>query len=992
MNTVEPVNLKELSHTDYESLIKFRIRKILMICSNYDAFILEEDGQIDVQIYREYIELNLTSPPQFVWVTSASRAREVIVRDPGIDLVICMYNVGDRDVFTFASYLKTTGRDIPFVLLTHFSKEIYRRLSLQDTSAVDMTFSWHGNTDLIVAIIKLFEDQKNADVDILQIGVQAILLVEDSVRYYSTYLPELYRMVLLQSAEFLKETLNDQQKKARKRSRPKILLATNYTDAVGIYEKYKGNMLGIISDIGFVMHKNDPSENENLEAGLELTRIIRQDNPYMPILLQSSQESMKEKAKELGCGFILKYSMTLLMELSEYISEEFVFGDFIFRDLHTGEILGRAKDLKSMQVLLNEIPQEVFTYHASRNRFSKWLFSRGLFSLGRDFRKLEIGNFDSFQKMREYMIKRFDDYRMLSGQGVLARFSVENYNKYIWFAKMGDGSIGGKARGLAFVNSLLQKYNMLTKYPGIKVMIPRSIVVATDYFDQFIKENGLQYVINSDISDSELLSEFVSSRLPEELNRKLRTYLNTITKPLAVRSSSKLEDSHFQPFAGIYSTYMIPVTENKDQMLRLLEKAIKSVYASVFFAASRSYIHTTANLLGEEKMAVLIQNICGSEDRGYFFPTLSGVARSINHYPISGEKPEDGVVDMAFGLGKLIVDGGKGLRFCPKYPTKILQLSTSQLALRDTQDIMYALNLEPDKFKTSIDDGINLQRFTIQEASGFRNMRFAASSWDMYNDRIVHNTFDERSRKIITFANILQFGKYPVAEIISTLLEICSNELNCPVEIEFAANLDTPPQYDAIFNLLQVRPITNFEDKKEKIDINSLDLDNALILSDKALGPGSIEGIEDIIYVKSETFDKSRTEDIAKEINALNAKLKAEKRTYMLIGPGRWGSSDPWLGVPILWNDISEARVIVETALKDFQIEPSQGTHFFQNITSLGVGYITVNEFSGDGYFKEGILNGKEAIYESGFVRHVRLDKEALVYIDGNDRKGVVII
>ena len=472
----------------------------------------------------------------------------------------------------------------------------------------------------------------------------------------------------------------------------------------------------------------------------------------------------------------------------------------------------------------------------------------------------------------------------------------------------------------------------------------------------------------------------------------MRTYLNTITKPLAVRSSSKLEDSHFQPFAGIYSTYMIPVTENKDQMLRLLEKAIKSVYASVFFAASRSYIHTTANLLGEEKMAVLIQNICGSEDRGYFFPTLSGVARSINHYPISGEKPEDGVVDMAFGLGKLIVDGSKGLRFCPKYPTKILQLSTPQLALRDTQDIMYALNLEPDKFKTSIDDGINLQRFTIQEASGFRNMRFAASSWDMYNDRIVHNTFDERSRKIITFANILQFGKYPVAEIISTLLEICSNELNCPVEIEFAANLDTPPQYDAIFNLLQVRPITNFEDKKERIDINSLDLGNALILSDKALGPGSIEGIEDIIYVKSETFDKSRTEDIAKEINALNAKLKAEKRTYMLIGPGRWGSSDPWLGVPILWNDISEARVIVETALKDFQIEPSQGTHFFQNITSLGVGYITVNEFSGDGYFKEGILNGKEAIYESGFVRHVRLDKEALVYIDGNDRKGVVII
>lgn len=984
--------LTQIKRPDYNNLMEKRIRSILMICTNYDKYSLEEDGQIEFQIYREYVDLNISNPPKFTWVDTTANAEKLLTKAHTFDLVICMYNTADEGIFKLSRSLKENEINVPVILLTNFSKEVFKRIDKEDKSCVDYIFSWNGNADLILAIIKLIEDNMNAEKDIFGSGVQCILLVEDSIRYYSTYLPAIYKLVLQQSAEFLKEALNEQQQKFRKRARPKILLATNYTDAVGIYEKYKGNMLGIISDIGFVMHKNDPSENENLEAGLELTKIIRQDNPYMPVLLQSSQESMKEKAKELGCGFILKYSMTLLMELSEYISEEFVFGDFIFRDLHTGEILGRAKDLKSMQVLLNEIPQEVFTYHASRNRFSKWLFSRGLFSLGRDFRKLEIGNFDSFQKMREYMIKRFDDYRMLSGQGVLARFSVENYNKYIWFAKMGDGSIGGKARGLAFVNSLLQKYNMLTKYPGIKVMIPRSIVVATDYFDQFIKENGLQYVINSDISDSELLSEFVSSRLPEELNRKLRTYLNTITKPLAVRSSSKLEDSHFQPFAGIYSTYMIPVTENKDQMLRLLEKAIKSVYASVFFAASRSYIHTTANLLGEEKMAVLIQNICGSEDRGYFFPTLSGVARSINHYPISGEKPEDGVVDMAFGLGKLIVDGGKGLRFCPKYPTKILQLSTPQLALRDTQDIMYALNLEPDKFKTSIDDGINLQRFTIQEASGFRNMRFAASSWDMYNDRIVHNTFDERSRKIITFANILQFGKYPVAEIISALLEICSNELNCPVEIEFAANLDTPPQYDAIFNLLQVRPITNFEDKKERIDINSLDLGNALILSDKALGPGSIEGIEDIIYVKSETFDKSRTEDIAKEINALNAKLKAEKRTYMLIGPGRWGSSDPWLGVPILWNDISEARVIVETALKDFQIEPSQGTHFFQNITSLGVGYITVNEFSGDGYFKEGILNGKEAIYESGFVRHVRLDKEALVYIDGNDRKGVVII
>ena len=992
MEQADTGQITPLKRPDYNNLMEKRIRNILMICTNYDKYSLEEDGQIEFQIYREYVDLNISNPPGFTWVDNTATAEKLLSAEHSFDLVICMYNTADEGIFNLSRSLKENGIYVPVILLTNFSKEVFKRIEKEDRNCVDYIFSWNGNADLILAIIKLIEDNMNAERDIFGSGVQCIMLVEDSVRYYSTYLPAIYKLVLQQSAEFLKEALNEQQQKVRKRARPKILLATNYADAVALYEKYKRNMLGIISDIGFVMHKNDPSESENLEAGLELTKIIRKDNPYMPILLQSSQESMKEKAMELECGFILKYSLTLLMELSEYISESFVFGDFIFRDLHTGEILGRAKDLKSMQVLLNEIPQEVFMYHASRNRFSKWLFSRGLFSLGRDFRNLEIGNFSSFEKMREYMIKRFDDYRMLSGQGVLARFDATNYNKYIWFAKVGDGSIGGKARGLAFVNNILQKYNMLTRYPGIKVMIPRSIVVSTDYFDRFIKENGLQYVINSDISDSELLSEFVSSRLPEELSHKLRVYLNTITKPLAVRSSSKLEDSNFQPFAGIYSTYMIPVTENKDQMLRLLEKAIKSVYASVFFSASRSYIHTTANLLGEEKMAVLIQNICGSEDQGYFFPTISGVARSINHYPISGEAPDDGVVDMALGLGKLIVDGGKGLRFCPKYPNKILQLSTPQLALRDTQDVMYALNLEPEKFKTSIDDGINIKRFTIQEASKFRNLKYVASSWDMHNDRIVHNTFDQRSRKIITFANILQFGKYPVAEIISTLLDICSKELNCPVEIEFAVNLDTPKEYDAIFNLLQVRPITKFEEKNEKIDLSSLDLNKALIFSDKALGPGNIDGIKDIIYLKSRTFDKSMTEEIAKEIDRLNAELKSENRTYMLIGPGRWGSSDPWLGVPILWNNISEARVIVETALENFRIEPSQGTHFFQNITSLGVGYITVNEFSGDGYFKEEILNEKEALYESLYVRHVRLDKNAVVYIDGNDRKGVVII
>ncbi len=961
-----------------------------MICSSYDAYTLEEDGQIEAQLYREYIDLNISNPPKFIWVTTVEEATSLLETNSDFDLIINMYNTAHSDVFEMSSLLKQKGVDIPVVLLTNFSKELFSRLESMDKREVDYIFSWNGNTDLILAIIKLIEDKMNADNDILDAGVQCILLVEDSVRYYSTYLPAIYKMVLQQSAEFLKEALNDQQMKMRKRARPKILLATNYADAAALYSKYKSNMLGVISDIGFGMERNTPSSQENGEAGLQLASMIKEDNPFMPVLLQSSQESLRERAVQLGCGFIAKYSLTLLLELSEYISEEFVFGDFVFRDLNTKEVLGVAKDIKSMQTLLNEIPDDVLLYHASRNRISKWLFSRGLFLLAREVQRISSCNSCQASEIRSSVIKKFKDYRMLVGQGVVAKFNQHNYNKYIWYAKIGEGSLGGKARGLAYLNSLLQKYDMLTKYEGMKVMIPRSIVVATDYFDKFIKDNGLQYVINSNISDSELLSEFVSSRLPEELSIKLRAYLETVTKPLAVRSSSKLEDSHFQPFAGIYSTYMIPVTENKDQMLRLLEKAIKSVYASVFFAASRAYIQTTANMLGEEKMAVLIQGICGTEDQGYYFPTMSGVARSINYYPLENEKPEDGVVNMAFGLGKLIVEGGQGLNFSPKYPNKVLQLSTPKLALRDTQNEMYALNLEPEKFKTSIDEGINIQKFTIQEAARFRNIRYVASSWDMANERIVHNTFDPKSRKIITFANTLQFNRYPVVKILNDLLKICEIEFRCPVEIEFAVNLDVPSDKDAIFNLLQVRPITDYKENMDQMRITDEEIGKGLIYSPLALGPGNITGITDIIYVKSASFDKSKTEEMVKEINILNKKMAEENRNYILIGPGRWGSSDPWLGIPVSWGDISNAKVIVETALKYFQIEPSQGTHFFQNITSLGVGYLTVNEFSGDGFFKEEILDSIDAIYESGFIRHIRLESPLNIYINGKDGHGLI--
>ena len=990
MNTVEPVSLKSLRNTDYESLIRHRVGKILMICSNYDAFILEEDGQIESRIYEEYIDLNLSNPPQFVWADSSEKAYSIIKNDSELDMIICMYNAGDGGVFSLASRLKEEGVSIPFVLLTHFSKEIYRRLMQQNTAAVDYIFSWHGNADLIVAIVKLFEDIRNAENDILKVGVQAILLVEDSVKYYSTYLPELYRLILRQSSEFLKETLNEQQRKYRKRSRPKILLATNYDDAVALYEKYKSNLLGVISDIGFVVNKNDSPLKEKKDAGLDLVKAIKADDPTMPVLLQSSQESYAETARSLGAGFLKKYSKTLFLQLSEYIKEEFCFGDFIFRDSERNEY-GRAANLKELEMCIKTIQDDVLLYNTSRHMLSKWFFARGLFTLAYRFRQVRENHFATTDALRSYVSQEIRDYHALNGRGIIAHFNKDSYEKYIWFARAGEGSLGGKARGLAFLNSLILKYQLNDKYTGVKISIPRTMAVATDYFEEFIIDNGLQYVIDSDLSDDDILAEFVASRLPEKLVDELRSYVATVSNPLAVRSSSKLEDSNYQPFAGIYSTYMIPVAENKDQTLRLLGKAIKSVYASAFFAGSRAYIHTTGNLLSEEKMGVVIQSICGTKHNGYFYPMLSGVARSVNYYPIGSEKPEDGIVNLAFGLGKTVVDGGNTLRFDPHFPKKILQLSDTSLALRETQKEMYVLDLRPGAFKISKDDSINLVKGNIQDfLKEFSYPGLVASTFSMADQRIVPGTTASGPR-VITFDSILKYGKFPLAQIMRDIMSICKQELMCDIELEFAA--DVIPESkgsEIVLKLLQVRPAGAYdEDSEISLEQAQEKMDDVLVLSEKALGSGGISGMKYVMYVDPEGFDSASTREMASEISKINAYVKASGENYLLIGPGRWGSSDPWLGIPVEWSDISEAKMIVECGIPGFQIEPSQGTHFFQNITSLGVGYLTVNTVTGSGMINSEKIRSLECIAEGRFVKLYRAEKEIAAYIDRNSSKAV---
>lgn len=968
-----------------------RVKRILLVCNNYDSFALEEDGRIDVQIAQEYAELNLSNPPSITRAETTKEALSAIEerkasRKLPFDLILTMYSVGELDVFDFAKEAKLLMPDCPIVLLSAFSKEIYNRIEQHDRSDIDYFFNWNNSTDLIIAIIKLIEDQLNAPHDILDEGVRAILLVEDSVRYYSTYLPLLYKLVLHQNRIAIRDALNEKQQLLRKRARPKVLMATCYDEAVALYNRYGKNIIGVISDIGFVLHKGDPSSSEKLDAGVDLCKLIREDNPTMPFLMQSSQESMRSIAKQLKVGFVVKKSKTLTQEVSEYIEYEFGFGDFIARDPRNGKEIARASDLEGFEHIISTISSAAFRRLSDNNYLSKWLFARGLFTVGRTVSALKIQDETDIENIRQTNIRLIHDYRINQALGVVAKYSPETYNDTIWFARCGDGPMGGKGRGLAFLNHVLQKNDLYDRWENIRILVPRTMVLTTDWFDRFIHDNGLQYVINADLTDEEILSEFVAAALPLELRDALRHFIRVTQRPLAVRSSSKLEDSYYQPFAGVYSTYMIPHTENEDQQLRLLSKAVKSVYASVYFAASRGYITSTGNVLSEEKMAIVLQEVCGEQEGNYYFPVISGVARSVNFYPVGKEKPEDGIVKVAYGLGKVVVDGEQVLRFSPKYPKNVLQTSTVDLAMRETQQSMLALSLSPEKFKTSIDDAINLERIPIHDCGQFESLKMIASTYDRENMRIVDSCYPDGPR-IVTFAPQLKFKTFPLAEIVEQLLIMAQQEIKCPVEIEFAVNLEHEPQ---IFHVLQIRPISA-DSLNAKVEWSQIDESGAFLRSGSALGVGQIDEVSDIIYLRRDTFDILRTREMADTIRQWNNRLRQEGRQYLLIGFGRWGSQIPTLGVPVQWSDISEAKAVVECGLENFRIEPSQGSHFFQNMTSFNVGYMNIDPWARpEDQYDASVLDALPAVEETELVRHVRLDKPLEMYIDGFANKAMV--
>lgn len=971
-----------LKDTQFQNLMQERIFNVLLIASPYDAFMMEEDGRVEEQLYFEYVALNLSSPPRVTRVSHISEALAVMAQKR-FDLVIAMPGVDVSETFTGAREIKMLYPSTPIVVLTPFSKEVSRRLSKEDFTGVDYVFSWLGNVDLLLAIIKLLEDKMNADNDINEVGVQFILLVEDSVRFYSSVLPHLYKFLLKQSLVFSTEALNEHERMLRMRGRPKVMLARDYEEAVAIYEKYGENMLGVISDVSFMREGKKDSQ-----AGIKLARYLRSKDPFVPIIIESSENENAARVKEFDGVFLDKNSKKLPVDLGNAIRENFGFGDFIIRDPKSGEVLYRIKTLKDLQNNIFDISARSLFYHAGYNDISRWLYSRAMFPIADVVKAHRFASLDEAPAVKKLIFDLIVKYRKMKNRGVVAVFHKDRFDRYSNFARIGQGSLGGKGRGLAFIDSIIKKNPICDNFDGVTLSIPRTVVLCTDVFDEFMETNGLYPVALSDIPDDHILGRFLEAKLPDRLIEDFLALFDVVDKPLAIRSSSLLEDSHYQPFAGIYSTYMIPHIEDRTKMLKLLSDAIKGVYASVFYADSKAYMTATSNVIDQEKMAVIIQEVVGAEHDGYYYPSFSGVGRSLNYYPINDEKAEDGVAEVAVGLGKYIVDGGLSLRFSPRHPDKVLQTSTLDLALRDTQTRLYALNMRDVDSDFKVDDGFNIAKIKVQDAAETGAMKYMVSTFD-YRDQVIRDSEWGDGRRVVTFANVLQHKVYPLAEMIDFMLTTGAEAMNRPVEIEFAGMINVNETGKGQLYWLQIRPII---DRKDLLDESVLSIpdDQVILRSNTALGHGNIENVDTIVYVRPENFSSFNNPMIAREIEKINRQFTERGEGYILVGPGRWGSSDTALGIPVKWPHISSARLIVESSLSNYRIEPSQGTHFFQNLTSFGVGYFTINPASNDGIYDIAYLDSCPAIYESESVRIVKFDKPLPIGISGTKGVGVV--
>src|SRR3989339_227728 len=968
----------------FQNLMRLRIRDVLLVSSLYDLYLFEEDGRLYELIRNEYQGLNLSHSPELTRVSSGYDAINLAKDEKRFDLIITTLHIEDMQALQFAKLVKESGLNIPVVLLAHDNKELNNLLFNYDTSVFDKIFVWQGDFRIIIAIIKFLEDRLNVDHDTRMVGVQSIIVIEDNVRYYSSFMPIIYTEILKQSQRLISEGINLTHKFLRMRARPKILLCSNYEEAWEYYQKYKEFLLGVISDIDF------PREGvQDPEAGIRFAEEVKKDHSDVPILLLSNNSNNEDLALSVKSSFIMKDSPLLLNELRQFMNQFFSFGDFIFRATEGIEV-GRANDLRSLEEQLKVVPEESIRYHAERNHFSNWLKARTEFWLAHQLRPQKVYDYPTLQALREDLIASLRYYRKIRARGIITDFRKESFDPNSSFARIGGGSLGGKARGLGFVNTLINNYDVRNQFENVKIFVPPAVVLGTDVFDQFVEENDLKnFAINCD-DDQEITRRFVEARrFPKDILNELEAFLALIRTPIAVRSSSLLEDSQYHPFAGVYSTYMIP-NNQYNPLVRIhdLINTIKRVYASTFYQRAKDYIKITSYRLEEEKMAVIIQKMIGVTRDKKIYPDFSGVAKSYNFYPLPPQKSSDGTVSVALGLGKTVVEGGNTVRFSPKYPTDLIQFYSVEESLNNSQRNFYALQLTEYSLSGYETHDILLKQYDLDVAEEDGSLQYVSSTYSAENDNITDG-LGRSGTRVITFGPILRGRLFPLPEILELLLDMGTWGMGTPIEIEFAGNLTGEDNQPKQFCLLQMRPLV-ITRESEEVKINEFEKDEVVCYSEQVLGNGLIDDIKDIVLIDYNLFDRAKSRDVAREVNLFNNKLLSEKKPYLLIGVGRWGTLDPWLGIPVTWEQISGAKAIIEADFKEISVAPSQGSHFFQNIISFMVGYFTVNLEKKMGELDWQWLLKQKPVETMEFTRHLRFENPIIIKMNGHKNKGVI--
>lgn len=988
MNKLTNLSSKELFGNrikNFQKIMRFKVRDILLVSSLYDFYLFEEDGRLYDIIRQEYQVFNLSHAPEITHVSTGSEAIE-LASENHFDLIITTLHVEDMHVTKFAEMLRQNGTDTPIIILAYDNQERKDLTTNYDTSIFERIFIWQGDYRILIGIIKYVEDKINVVTDTALAGVQVIILVEDNVKFYSSYLPLIYAEIFKQSQRLISEGVNLTHKFLRMRARPKILLCSTYEEAWENFEKYREYILGIITDINFRYGgEKDP------EAGIKFAKEVLAVQGDIPILLQSSNEEYEKKAEEIGASFVLKGSPRLLHEVSEFMMNNFGFGDFIFR-VPGGKEVGHANNLIALAEMLKIVPEESIKFHAERNHFSNWLKARTEFWLAHRLRPRKVTDFASGEELRQDLINSINLFLEIRQKGIITDFAKDSFDPENSFARMGGGSLGGKARGLGFVNMLITNYDIANRFDDIRIYVPSAVVLGTDVFDQFMEENKLTNVALSSVDDIDLIKIFLDAKyFPAEILKQLKEFLEIVRVPLAVRSSSLLEDSQFQPFAGVYQTYMIP-NSNDDikQRLEELLQSIKCVYASTFFKAAKNYMKATQYRLEEEKMAIVIQKLIGTSRHKRFYPDFAGVAKSYNFYPVAPQKSQDGLAMVALGLGKTVVDGGNSVRFCPKYPKHLLQFFSATETVKISQQDFYALDLQGKVDHTSVEPYDTLvKKYELHEAEKDGSLGFVGSTYSPDNDS-VHDGISRKGKRLVTFAPVLKNKIFPLPDILDLLLATGSWGMGTPIEIEFAVNMSVPKGKPKEFGMLQMRPLV-LTREVEEIHFGKFNNDDLICLSEQVLGHGTITEIYDVVLVDFHKYDRSKSRETANEVSQLNAKLIAQKKQYILIGVGRWGTLDAWLGIPVTWDQISGAAVIVESGFKDLSVTPSQGSHFFQNITSFRVGYFTVNSYKNTDFVDWDWLTTQTSVEDLEFTRHLHFEKPIVVKMNGQQNKGIIL-